>query len=206
MSSERKTIQINPEFLKFSNGGKTRKKKPDKPIKMKPVTPENNNKTTKRKILNYIRKQQEDAYKNLLKGELTEALPKIPVEPISDIKSDFEQSLDFMENIAKQNNETVRKPLNTTLKARPSDSVLFSGNNVFNQIMDENVAIEPPENVFDAVMAPVFQSGPAIVLAKPQYGCLKGGTLPTYRAWKNQTQKHVPSGDHRLPIERKAEA
>jgi hypothetical protein len=29
-------------------------------------------------------------------------------------------------------------------------------------------------------------------LAKPQYGCLKGGKLPTYRSWMNQTQKVPP--------------
>jgi hypothetical protein len=50
MSDSKKTIQINPEFLKLSRGGGTRKKRPDKPIKMKVEKPEKN-KTTKRKII-----------------------------------------------------------------------------------------------------------------------------------------------------------
>ena len=175
MSDSKKTIQINPDFLKLPNtGGKTRKKRPEKEIKMKvPAKPENN-KTTKRKILNYIRKQQEDTYKHLLKDELA------PVKPVLDIvapKSDFEKSLEFLENIVKA---PPAPPKNTTLKQYP----------IINYpILDENVAIAPPENVFDVIVPPIFQSGPPINLAKPKYGCLKGGALPTYRAWKSQTQK-----------------
>jgi hypothetical protein len=36
-----------------------------------------------------------------------------------------------------------------------------------------------------------------IQLQKPAYGCLKNGSLPTYRNWKNQTQRVYPV----LPIQ-----
>jgi len=175
MSDSKKTIQINPEFLKFSSsGGKTRKTRPDKPIKMK-VEPTENNKTTKRKILNYIRKQQEETYKHLLKDDIAK------VKPVSDsaVKSDFESSLEFLENVVK----APPAPKNTTLKTRPLINPY--------PIVDENVAILPPENIFEAIVPPIIPSGHVMQLTKPNYGCLKGGALPTYRAWKSQTQKNA---------------
>ena len=189
MAELKKTIQINPDFLKFTNGGKTRKKRPEspKPIKMKQEKTENN-KTTKRKILKYIRQQQEDNYKQLMKQSNTESPKSATVDTP---KSDFEQSLEFLSNIAKQTElePKIRNPLNATLKSRPPltqpNSVLLS--------LDENVAIEPPQNVFDAIVSPTFQNDPILNLTKPQYGCLKGGSLPTYRAWKNQTQRVAPA-------------
>jgi hypothetical protein len=181
--SLKKTIQINPDFLKFSSGGKTRKKRPEKTIKMKPQPgqPENN-KTTKRKILNYIRRQQEDTYKQLLKEDVSPAT-KISI-PDTIAKSDFEKSLEFLENVVK--NPAPASNKNATLKQRPTLATTLAPLNMFS---DENVAIAPPENVFDMIVPPVFQSGPDIQLAKPKYGCLKGGVLPTYRAWKSQTQR-----------------
>jgi hypothetical protein len=173
MSDSKKTIQINPDFLKLPGvGGKTRKKRPDKEIKMKVPNKTENTKTTKRKILNYIRKQQEDTYKHLLKDEIA------VVKPMLEPKTDFEKSLEFLENVVK----APPAPKNVTLKQYPV---------IPHSIIDENVAIIPPENVFDAIVPPIFQSEPLINLAKPNYGCLKGGTLPTYRAWKAQTQKNT---------------
>lgn len=176
--SLKKTIQINPDFLKFSSGGKTRKKRPEKTIKMKPQPgqPENN-KTTKRKILNYIRRQQEDTYKKLLKDDASSST--MAVDTVA--KSDFEKSLEFLEHVVK--NPAPGSNKNYTLKQRPTLALA-------NPFSDENVAIAPPENVFDTIVPPVFQSGPDIQLAKPKYGCLKGGALPTYRAWKAQTQRN----------------
>ena len=178
MSDSKKTIQINPEFLKLPKGGKTRKKRPDKPIKMKVDKPEKN-KTTKRKILNYIRRQQEETYKHLTKDQMLSSKPAVLD---MEIKSDFEKSLEFLENVVKA------PPKNTTIKQRPPITTMSILNPI---IVDENVNVVPPENVFDVIVPPTFQSDPPIHLSKPKYGCLKGGTLPTYRAWKSQTQKHM---------------
>lgn len=197
MSDSKKTIQINPDFLKLPKTGRTtRKKRPDKEIKMKvPSSSEktDNTKTTKRKILNYIRRQQEDTYKNLLKDELA------PIKPVLDVahqaaKSDFEKSLEFLESVVKQpalaSSSNKPTPKNTTFKQYP---VVFPS-------VDENVAIAPPENVFDLIVPPTFQTGPAMNLAKPKYGCLKGGSLPTYRAWKSQTQRNLGDSPVAQPI------
>ena len=109
-NSSQKTIHINPEFLKFTNHGKTRKKISTKPIKFKSAKTDNHTKTTKRKLLNYLRSKKAADYREMSK------LAEKPVN-LSDTqdvlpKSDFEESLAFLENIAKN-------PKNTTLKYRP---------------------------------------------------------------------------------------
>jgi hypothetical protein len=43
------------------------------------------------------------------------------------------------------------------------------------------------------------QHHPTMHVKPPEYGCLKNGTLPTYRTWKRQTQKQYPT-QHRKPI------
>ena len=159
----RKTIQINPDFLRFPRSEKTRKKRPEKAIQFK--SPSDNTKTTKRKMLNYIRRQQEANYKRLVKPERTDPEPKTA----------FEESLAFLENV-------VRDPKNQTIKQRPT-------------LLDENVQIFAPDHLFsmpavETVVEPTLCSDPLLQLAKPQYGCLKGGKLPTFRNWANQTQKN----------------
>jgi len=195
-NGSRKTIQINPDFLKFTNGGKTRKKHASKPIKFKSDKPDTHAKTTKRKMLNYIRRKQEANYREMIQSA---SIPEKPLATHENVlpKTDFEQSLEFLESITKN-------PKNATLKHRPpldfqSSSELYSttGQNsvlhtpsILENILDENVAIHPPENVFDSIRPSVSGVEPILQLVPPQYGCLKGGKLPTYRNWRMQTQKH----------------
>ena len=59
---QKKTIQINPDFLKFPmKGNKTRKaqdNKPPKPIKIRADKKTDSDKTIKRRALNMIRRMQ----------------------------------------------------------------------------------------------------------------------------------------------------
>jgi hypothetical protein len=196
--SEQKTIVINPELFSFS-GGKTRKKRPNpnpKPIKIRDEKPKpaENNKTTKLKVLKYIRKQQEQNYKQLMKGETAPA-PSSNNSFVNEFKSDFDQSIEFLDKIAKQKEAHISlNPKNRTLKQPPGsgemNSVLYS-NSVLNPMLElnENVELTPPSNVFDIVTERSF---PTPTLDTPKYGCLKNGKLPTYKMWKTQTQK-IPS-------------
>jgi len=175
MSEPKKTILINPDFLKLPmRGNKTRKNKENtapKPIKIRTEL----DKTYKRRALNYIRKHQEEKYKRLMKGvESGTTGGGEPKTYADNFKSDFDESLEFLQKLTDQTTQKMQVH-NATLKQPPviPNSTLFH-TPVLNQILDQPIAVGSPN------------TPTPLSLPKPTYGCLKGGTLPTYRTLKAQ--------------------
>ena len=106
--SKLKTISINPDiFSGFGGGSNSRKKKPDKPLKIKAPAPKSD-KTRKREILQRIRANQEKQYKTMFE----EKEPKADnVE--TQFNNEFDESVKFMESVV-ENTEKVN--LNKTIK------------------------------------------------------------------------------------------
>lgn len=176
MSEPKKTIVINPDFLKLPMRGNRTKKNsskssaiPPKPIKIRSEF----DKSYKHRALNYIRKYQEDKHKRMMKGESGDSQPIINNKPYTDeFKSDFDNSLDFLQKLTDQTSQKTQLN-NATLKQYPTtqtNSLLFE-TPVLNQILSRGPI-------------PIPGQLPAIQLPKPIYGCLKNGTLPTYRTMK----------------------
>ena len=158
--SENRVFKINPDLFKIT-ANKSRKKKPanvEPKIKMKTPT----NKTIKQKqLLNFIRSHQE----------------KKNSEPTEPIKTDFEETLEFIKQVAK----TPPRPnsnLNSTIKnhTRPPTPTI--------------TGIPPP--VYNAVETKYTPPPP------PTYGCLRGGRLPLY---KNHTFRKKDDISHNSPIQ-----
>jgi hypothetical protein len=183
--SERKTISINPELFKVTSNT-TRKRQPkteNKDIKVKSQqTKQQNNKTLRGKLLRYIREQQE---KNYEKNAQRDSQPKPALKnPLDEFNSEFDNSLKYLMSVAEENDKKQKH--NSTLKQYPN-------NNVQSMLYNDNVL----QNVMNT-MPNVTSEIPAMKLNMhnpnyPKYGCLKGGSLPTYRNWKNQTQRKPPS-------------
>lgn len=194
--SDRKTIQINPElFMLPSGGGRTRKRNPkvesDK-IRVRNQEKEKKPKNIsilKRNILKMIRNHQYDKKKDRdhdqdpgqdqdhNHNQNTIMEPRI----ISSFETDFDNSLKFLSSLAtdvekqKQNhhqNHTIRRYPSTSSSPSPSPSP----------------SIEMPY---------IIQPN---TLPTPKYGCLKNGSLPTYRSWINQTQKNRPEIQPAMPM------
>jgi hypothetical protein len=200
--SDRKTIQFNPDLLKFTSNT-TRKKRNtnvanSSGIKIK-STPAKSKMDTlkKRSILKMIRQHQEDNYKKLLQDD-NRAKPE--KKETDSFISDFENSKEFLNKLIEDNSAKEKmNRLNSTIRKYPTQpqSLLYT-----NPI--ENVSLEFPNDIAESIihntssqlqnvssimkpMQPSFQT------QKPQYGCLKGGSLPTYRNWlMNKTQKSNP--------------
>ena len=198
--SDKKIISINPELLSFSNfsAGKTQKKrKPvEKDLKIRsPAEPRKaSTKTLRNKLLQYIRKTQEENYRKMHSGESPEITTRIaPVKPPPFTGSNtFEDSIAFMNNIQEQVKHSVeptREPAVHTLKNYQSLSSP-STNNIYNTI-HENV-VDYTNNI--GLIDPVLPAITTKVPEPPQWGCLRGGSLPTYRSWK--TQRHRPVMDN----------
>jgi hypothetical protein len=168
----KKTIQINPEFLKFptKGGNRTRKvkdPKEPKPIKIKVAEQD---KTIRRRALNFLRKKQAERYKRLLNGE--EADDNAPTKPHEELTG-VEESIEFLKKLAERNNSTIKRPPPVL-----TNSMLFQ-TPVLNEVLSEGISLVEPD---------VFRSDlPKIAIPPPPaYGCLKNGKFPTYRTYKNQ--------------------
>lgn len=190
----KKTIQINPELFKVSKQTRKKTANPSSSPKLQIKNsrmPTDKNKTTKNQILKYIRQQQQQKYDEMLKQNTNTTISPTTTNLIDNFETDFKQSLDFLNNVTEKNKTTVPKTWNSTLKNTGS---LLMQPAVFNHVL-HNPSPPPTEytdeNV-NTIVPDVFSQPQRVLLPPPpQYGCLKGGSLPTYRSWN--TAKNMSS-------------
>jgi hypothetical protein len=176
-----KIIKINPELFSLSNTT-TRKKRPSQPKELKVKEPKKQStKTMRNKLLHYIRRTQEDNYRKFHGRE-----PEIKASQTyktDDIHftNDFEESLKYLNEVADNVKNAI--PKNYTLKSTsPVNTIARMPATFVNDIAPlplHNVLPPPPINE-------TFR------INQPAWGCLKGGALPTYRSWRQSTQKNQP--------------
>lgn len=179
--SEKKTININPELFKINGGNNTRKQKPktENKIRIKEKKPKQIS-TIKRNILKMIRNQQIEKKKKTI-----ECINK-PIETNdikTDFKNDFNETLEYLSTLTK---DTDEKKKNQTIKRYPQPL------SQINPRM-ENIEIPIDTNINKQPLIHLNAHPNPILLPPPKYGCLKNGTLPTYRNWMNQTRKAFPT-------------
>jgi hypothetical protein len=165
-TSEKKTIQINPEFLRLPSSTKKTAKKINKPIKMK-VPPKETNTTMRKRMMQHLRKQQDEmasnedhtiqkrGQKGKVKAKTTKDTEKTKdneITAVKEFKNHFEESLKYLENMSKRANEEGaekrKPPKNKTFRKQPS-SILYS-NNLFDQATSsKNPILLPPPSIYN---------------------------------------------------------
>jgi len=186
MSSEKKTIQINPDLFQLNGSGKTKKTKPTKQenkikIKSTSITPAKNN-TLKREILRVIRGKQQDEYKRLFSKSANDKIIKKDTTDSNsvDIDTNFNSSLQYFSNLEKKINQENEN--NQTLRKMPP---ITNEPIIFNELPSEFNLSMPTENCSFNIEQP--KPIPKYIFPQhPGYGCLKGGVIPTYRTIKNK--------------------
>ena len=171
---EKKKIFINPHIFNPDSFTRKKKPKPDKPLKVKSTKPISD-KTRRNQILKKIRDNQEKQYKSLFSNEADREVPKKSKE-VDQFESDFEKSVSFMNQIVDSRPKPAINPLNQTLR-----------NNDF---------FKPPAQLNNIFKPPIIHGGESVpkqVFQSPTYGCLKNGSLPTYRSLHNTTVKNIGS-------------
>ena len=191
-----RVVKYNEDLFKTPSRTQKRKK-PDKPIKLKPAQKKVSNKSIKNSILKEIRKNQERKY-NALMDE-----PSVTTNSLSnDFENDFKDSVEFMKKIADKQKETH---LNQTIKNHnasvvPSDIVVCEPTNLIPVHLEPcaelsfQLAEEPSFDQMPFDQTSLNQSyfaEPIKILPRPDYGCLKNGSLPTYRTYHNKTMRAV---------------
>ena len=185
-----KTISINPDLFKFSNNRTSKKNKESSKsnnnnnnnngnnIKVRDTKQDIDKRKRLRKqhVLRFIREQQEQNYRKLIDGDHSIKTNK-PDNNSNKSNTDFDESMKYLKTLTDSDNKPNIH--NQTLK-QPFSSV---NNNI-------QMDIEPvihTKNFDDCI---IDDSNPTLPLKQqPSWGCLKNGTLPTYRNWKNCTQK-----------------
>jgi hypothetical protein len=198
MSTEKRTIKINPELFKVSEKNTSRKKKPASglKIKMKSELKTPRNKTLRRSVMKMIREKQMEEYKKLFEESSTKGKenPSQKSELKSEFNKDFNSSLDFFGSLVEK--EKQENKHNSSIKRYPNENVESL---IFHPI-SENVSMEFPEVSNEIV--PVAHSSIPIQKPRmqfpppPQFGCMKYGNLPTKRSWMNATRRN--NGTHGL--------
>lgn len=222
--SDKKTIQVNMDLFDIPSR-KTRKKKDGnndassskKDIKIKSNA--GHNKTTKNKLLRYIREQQEKNYEKLFEASQHAASASASAsastssstpsssshvpDVLANSKSDFEQSVAYMKTVEDENKRKQLEtqisgptiPKNQTIKHRiPLEEIAFhQGPSTSSSLPPISLNAYP--NVVESIGS--FATTPDVTLKPrnpspmpPTYGCLKNGNLPTYRTMMQQTLKN----------------
>ena len=190
MSEEKRTIKINTALFKIPDTRKNRKPKEQKEIKIK-MPKKENNKTLKRSLLRFLRNHQERNLIQLNSASKNE-IDKPNMNATTDFNSDFNESLEYLTKLAKENEKTTTiNPNNKTLKQYPD----YGNPGIAEPIINSTLPIE--FNDFTNKITETVQTNQPVSInykhypPPPSYGCLKHGSLPTFRTWKNQTQKNM---------------
>ena len=190
--SERKTIQINPDLFKVSNSSKKRQPKSQGgtggKIQIKSSFKKQNQKTLRKNVLKMIREKQQEAYRDLFDSKKPKTAVSTPKDEIVFNKG-FDDSLNFFSSLATKLDAEEKAPLNTTFKNM--NSVLIQPSMI--NIPETPIYSSLPEVFMDIPNnnnPMVIPSLPRILPPPPKYGCLKNGSLPTYRSYT----RHIPGG------------
>lgn len=200
---EQKQIFIDPNHFKISSN-KTRKRDPNAPPKIKVKSSVSKDKKTKpstlkKNLIRFIRDHQEQQRKKEMKKPVPLKTTQTTDPSDTAIKSDFDKSLDFFHELEKSNKEA-------TATASATASATTTHNNRNNHTLrnyDKQLADKTNTPVileeFDINTQSMYPPVHLRNAPPPQYGCLKNGNLPTYRVWKNQTQRQYPCIPNQAP-------
>ena len=183
--SERKTIQINPDLFNIKN---TTRKKPPK-IELKSELKTQKQKTLRKNVLKMIREKQQEAYRELFDNKKSTTTHK-PANSIGEFNKDFDNSLQFFSSLADKV-KTETPPPNTTFKRYEPINTQNPNPFIFPPIIEQipiadcaPISLSPfpfPKENDSNPLHQIRDRGPL-----PLYGCLKNGTLPTYRSYSRK--------------------
>lgn len=180
---EKKTIQVNKDFLSLSHR-MTKKKEKEKKIKKK-RKPLEESKKIKKDFFKNVQNFQEQREKSL-KNQKNLKEQKTHIE---NFESEFDKSLGFLQNIVKERSDKVQPKEKLPICLDIPDS------------FNDSTSITPV-NIPTISLSP---SSPSVSSSNnsPPYSNLKNSKKPTYRQWIKTTQKSSVGMKPSLQIENK---
>jgi virulence-associated protein VagC len=210
-ANTKKTIQINPELFRMP-GSKTRKVREKKELVISPIVSPNN---LKNKLLKRIKEHKTKELTDIKTNNQSKTNANANANVNANYSDEFYGALNYLSDLSKnkrKDNEKERQQQrihNTTLK----NNIPMPNPN-FNPYMSSIIAPSPyvslelPTELQEPSISPLIKplinssinSSSGIMNMKyipsPDlpYGCLKGGSKPSYRSWI-QTRKNIDLPD-----------
>jgi len=168
----KKTIKINPELFQISS----EKTKKNREKKQRPLIPPIiNPNSIKKQLLNKIKEHKSQERKDLEKKQLN-------TDHSTNFSDEFQDSIEYLSSLSKQKKENERNSKN-------EEKNFYSYSEKFDDV--PYVEIDWPEEFNDVYVNSTPIKINETIDNNVPYGCLKNGSKPTYRAWKeNQTRKN----------------
>ncbi len=188
--STKKTIQINPDLFSMSpkKRGRSSTPKVNTPKKRAPIRPN----SLKKKL---IQRVKEHKLKETKEQELSKRVAEEIMTPDKENKymEEFNDSISYLNQLSNQNKHLLKQKRKSFTLKNPSSS----------KTPPPNLILDTPVEISTIPPIPqIPENEPSIKLNAAQqndfsqpsvpYGCLKGGTKPTYKSWM-KTQKNTDS-------------
>jgi len=217
----KKTIKINPELFKsgFSSSDKTRKNREKRPKPNIPITL--NESSLKKQFLNRIKEHKNKEKNNLDVSIKTSGGSQSNTNAtISEDQDELYESMNYLTLLSKkQKEDTEKKKYEKKIQNKTVKNTSYS--NTYDISSPPHVELELPDELKEPVVIkppevntlPIHLNKPPMNswassmgngnVAKPidnsvPYGCLKGGSKPTFRQW-NYTVKNHNSQNETVP-------
>ena len=217
----KKTIKINPELFKsgFSSSDKTRKNREKRPKPNIPITL--NESSLKKQFLNRIKEHKNKEKNNLDVSIKTSGGSQSNTNiTTTEHQDELYESMNYLTLLSKkQKEDTEKKKYEKKIQNKTVKNTSYS--NTYDISSPPHVELELPDELKEpVVIKPPEVNTPPIHLNKPPmnswassmgngniarpndnsvpYGCLKGGSKPTFRQW-NYTVKNHNSQNETVP-------
>lgn len=184
-----KKIEINPALFSVNGFSKTKKNRE----KINSVTPIISPNILKNKLLKRIKQHKLREITTTDTDKLKETKIKPNLVDVSAYTNEFNESLDYLQNLSKQQKIKTDKTVQEKAKQDLERKTLKNYHSIYNQ----DIQIDLPDELKDVNTYVNEQNetfnNPNVPYDVPYdvpYGNLKGGTKPTYRVW-NKTLKNV---------------
>ena len=214
MSSNRKTIKINPELFSLS---KKRNKTATKPRERRSARSSSalNPNALKKKLIERVkqhRNRDRNIVQNTSKTETVSAnntqssintkVINAADDLLSRYNDELNESLDYLSSIAEKNAGTTNAEQNSRSRGKRGKTAKNAAS--YDTL---HVEIELPENLqsLNPVVPTVLNTSESVTLHQPSslapttmrkddvpYGCLKGGNKPTYKVWNKTMKRALP--------------
>jgi hypothetical protein len=209
----KKTIKINPELFKsgFSSSDKTRKNREKRPKPNIPITL--NESSLKKQFLNRIKEHKNKEKNNLDVSIKTSGGSQSNTNAtISEDQDELYESMNYLTLLSKkQKEDTEKKKYEKKIQNKTVKNTSYS--NTYDISSPPHVELELPDELKEPVVIkppevntlPIHLNKPPMNswassmgngnVAKPidnsvPYGCLKGGSKPTFRQWNYTVKNH----------------